>query len=79
MSNEVEREQHSKRLHQKERHVARQMAIRKAYKLPSDQAHKYHKVSGLTCGSSNCVMCGNPRKFFGELTIQERKFHQITE
>jgi hypothetical protein len=76
MSNELHREQHSKRLHQKERHIARQMSIRKAHSFPLDEAHKYHKVSGTTCGDSNCVMCGNPRKFFGERTIQERRFDQ---
>lgn len=27
---------------------------------------------GCNC---SCWMCGNPRKYFGELTIQERKAH----
>ena len=36
--------------------------------------HRYHKKNALNCGDSNCVMCGNPRKFFGEKTMQERKF-----
>lgn len=34
------------------------------------------KTNGLTCGDSNCSMCGNPRKFFGEPTLQEKKFDQ---
>jgi len=25
----------------------------------------------------SCYMCGNPRKYFKELTIQERKFYEI--
>lgn len=79
MSNELHREQHSKRLQQKDNHIARQMSIRKAHKFPDDKAHKYHKVSGTTCGDSHCVMCGNPRKFFGERTIQERRFDQVVE
>jgi len=24
----------------------------------------------------SCWMCGNPRKYFGEVTVQERKFNQ---
>jgi sensor c-di-GMP phosphodiesterase-like protein len=24
----------------------------------------------------SCWMCGNPRKYFGEVTVQERKFKQ---
>ena len=79
MSNEVEREQHSKRIHQKQRHIARQMHIRKVHKFPEDQAHKYHKLSGTTCGSSKCMMCGNPRKFLGELTIQEKRQKQLVD
>ena len=38
--------------------------------------HAYAKRSATTCGDSNCVMCGNPRKFFKEKTIQEKRFEQ---
>ena len=76
MSNEQQRQQHSKRLFQKENHIARQMKIRKAHNFPQDTAHKYHKLSGTTCGDANCAMCGNPRKFFDLPTIQERRFDQ---
>lgn len=38
--------------------------------------HYLDKTNGLTCGDSNCAMCGNPRKFYGQKTIQERKFDQ---
>ena len=64
MSDSNDKEKHSKRIQQKENHVSRQMDIRKAHSFPADEAHKYHKLSGTTCGDSNCVMCGNPRKFF---------------
>ena len=76
MSDENAKLKHSKRIHQKENHVSRQMEIRKVHNFPDDEAHKYHKLSGTTCGDSNCVMCGNPRKFFDEKTIQEKKFIQ---
>lgn len=76
MSDENDKLKHSERLHQKENHIRKQMDIRKSHKFPEDEAHKYHKVSGTTCGDPKCHMCGNPRKFFGEETIQERKHKQ---
>lgn len=79
MSNESHKLKHSERLAQKDTHIKRQMKIRKAHGFPADEAHKYHKVSGVTCGDSNCVMCGNPRKFFKERTIQEKRFIQSAE
>ena len=39
--------------------------------------HRFHKKNALNCGDSNCVMCGNPRKFFNEKTISERRFEAI--
>lgn len=30
-----------------------------------------------TPSACSCWMCGNPRKFFGELTVQEKKFLDI--
>jgi hypothetical protein len=76
MSDMEDKLKHSKRIHQKENHVSRQMDIRKSHNFPEDEAHKYHKMSGTNCGDSNCVMCGNPRKFFKEKTIQEKSFEQ---
>ena len=80
MSDEQDKLKHSKRQQQKENHINRQMNIRKAHSFgaggidsANDSPHRYHKVSGMTCGDANCVMCGNPRKFFGELTLQEQR------
>jgi hypothetical protein len=44
--------------------------------MPVENPHAYAKRSATTCGDSNCVMCGNPRKFFKEKTIQEKRFEQ---
>lgn len=41
-----------------------------------NQPHRYAKIHALTCGDSHCAMCGNPRKFFNEKTLQEKKFDQ---
>lgn len=82
MSNEQSKAAHGRRIQQKNRHIARQVRIRQAHKFPGintgkiDSPHRYHKKSGVTCGDSNCVMCGNPRKFFKELTMQELRLMQ---
>lgn len=81
MSHEEHKEKRSKRIGQKIRHMIRQFKIHRA--LANDdryedlkEAHRYHKISGATCGNSNCMMCGNPRKFFKQRTIQEERFIQ---
>lgn len=82
MGNQVARYKHSKRIHRKVAHIERQVGIRKAHSFPNygtpgvsahESPHRYHKVSGVTCGSSTCAMCGNPRKFFDERTMQEQR------
>jgi hypothetical protein len=82
MSNEESKLAHGRRIQQKNRHIARQVRIRQAHKFPGintgkvDSPHRYHKTSGVTCGDSHCAMCGNPRKFFKELTMQEKRWLQ---
>ena len=74
----LEKELHGKRIQQKERYIKRQVKIAKAHgvEVRNGEEHRYAKHSATTCGDSNCVMCGNPRKFFKERTIQEKKFMQ---
>ena len=86
MSDETDKIKHSKRQQQKENHINRQMSIRKAHAFDlggvmgfSNNPHRYHKVSGVTCGNSNCFACGNPRKFFDERTMQEQRAMQDVE
>jgi hypothetical protein len=76
MSNQVERFKHSKRLQRKHAAVKKQVKIAKAYDFPTTNKHRFAKTHATTCGDSNCFMCGNPRKFFRERTIQERSFEQ---
>jgi len=82
MSKEIDRYKHSKRIARKMAHIVRQMGIRQAHAFnissadqvgDYDNPHRYHKVSGMTCGDSRCAMCGNPRKFFNERTLQEQR------
>lgn len=78
MSHEQDKTHHSKRIHQKQTKISNKMKLAKEYGLGHalKTPHKYHKVSLFSCGDANCVMCGNPRKFFKEKTMQERKFEQ---
>lgn len=69
---------HSKRIQQKENHINKQVKIAKSYGIPvkPGEEHYLAKHSATNCGDPNCVMCGNPRKFFKEPTIQEKRFAQ---
>ena len=88
MAQPTDKSVRGRRLQQKNRHIARQMSIRRAHAFSNygtpgvaahESPHRYHKVSGTTCGDSNCVMCGNPRKFFNERTMQEQRQMQDVE
>jgi hypothetical protein len=79
----VEKQKRQKRIQQKIRHVEKQLKLRKRSSFAIQhldkvikQPHRLQKRSAYTCGNPNCVMCGNPRKFFGESTIQEQSFKQ---
>ena len=63
----------SQRIHDDRVHAKRQVKIAKAHGFPVDSAHRFEKTYAMTCGDSNCAMCGNPRKFFKEVTQQEKK------
>lgn len=76
MTNPDQKEHHEKRIQQKDRHVKRQVDIRKKHGMTTEEGHRYHKMSGMNCGIPNCVFCANPRKTFNELTIQEKSFMQ---
>ncbi len=77
MSHEDAKIKHSKRLHDEETHIKKQVKIAKAYGVPLTEPHRLAKHHVMDCGNPKCVMCGNPRKVFGEKTIQEKKFDEI--
>ena len=54
--------------------IERQKRIANNWKLPVKNPHRFSKMKATNCGDPNCVMCGNPRKFFKERTLQEKKF-----
>lgn len=77
MSHEDAKIKHSKRLHDDETHIKKQVRIAKAYGVPVTEPHRLAKHHVMDCGNPKCMMCGNPRKVFGEKTIQEKKFDEI--
>lgn len=78
MSDPNEKYQHGLRRFRNETAVKKQLNILRSYALSSltQPQHKYNKRHALNCGDSRCWMCGNPRKFFNEPTIQEKRFSQ---
>ena len=77
MSDQYAKDKHSKRLHADETHVRkRTKLIKEVQHREVKEPHKLHKVTGMNCGNPHCVLCMNPRKSFGEMTIQEKKFYQ---
>ena len=76
MSTEEDKFKHSKRLLKDENAVKKQVKIAKSAGMPVDKPHKFAKHHALDCGNPNCIMCGNPRKLFKELTTQEKRLFQ---
>lgn len=76
MGNQVERFKHTRRIAKKARAIKKQKYIAMAKGYPVGPENRLSKQHVASCGDSNCAMCGNPRKFFKELTIQEKRFTQ---
>ena len=84
MSTEADKFNHSKRLQQSENAVKKQVKIAKAHGLTDkDKAikepHRLEKHHAMDCGQPGCMLCGNPRKLWHELTAQEKRMFQETE
>ena len=76
MSTEEDKFKKSKRILKDENAIRKQLKIAKAHNAPVESPHQFAKHHAMNCGNPNCVMCGNPRKTFGELTYQEQKLFQ---
>jgi hypothetical protein len=83
MSDELSKKRHSRRLQLDENAINKQVRIAKDYNMHQNskwkyitQPHRNHKKHILNCGDSHCSMCGNPRKWFKEKTMQEKRFEQ---
>lgn len=76
MSHEEDKFNHSRRLHQEQAAIDKQVRIAKEFGIPIKEPHKLHKHHVMNCGNPKCIMCSNPRKVFKEKTMQERRFEQ---
>jgi hypothetical protein len=80
MSDSNDRERHSKRLHQEQTAVNRQLKIAKQHGLGEkfeDQPHRLAKHHAMDCGNPQCPLCGNPRRTHKDpLTAQEKRQQQ---
>jgi hypothetical protein len=65
----------AKRIRNTKRAINRQtkLAKRSFGQWRTDQPHRYAKMHALNCGIPGCVMCANPRRIWGQKTIQEYK------
>ena len=76
----MDKEKRQKRIQQKENHIKKQVKLAKSYNFPDvKEPHRYAKTTWADCGNPNCFMCGNPRKFFKEITIQEKKHNEYAD
>jgi len=76
MSTEEDKIKHSKRIHQDEVAINKQVKIAKAFSIDVKEPHKLAKHHALDCGISNCPVCSSPRRTYGEVTKQEQSFKQ---
>jgi hypothetical protein len=79
MSTEQDRFKNSQRRLRDESAVKKQTKIAKAHGVLVEEPHKFAKHHAMDCGNPGCMMCGNPRKTFNELTAQEKRLFQDTE
>ena len=84
MSNDLARYLNSQRRHKTDVAISRQVRIAKQHGLTSKdksvkEPHRMAKHHAMDCGQPGCVMCGNPRKLFKEVTMQEKRLFQDVE
>jgi hypothetical protein len=82
MSNEFDKIKHSRRLHQEEAAIKKQVKIAKTNGLTNKdikEPHRLAKHHAMNCGDPKCVMCSNPRRTWNELTMQEKRLFQEME
>ena len=66
MSSEFEKEKRSKRIHDEETNIKRQVKIAKSHGLTEKdktikEAHRLSKHHAMNCGTPGCIFCSNPR------------------
>jgi hypothetical protein len=83
MSTPEDRLHHSRRLHQEDAAIQRQVKIARQRGLGNsdkavEQPHRLAKKHAMDCGNPKCYLCSNPRHNGSKdkLTVQERRMYQ---
>jgi hypothetical protein len=76
MSKDEDKIKHSRRISKKRTAIQKQVKIAKAHGITVREYHRYAKHHALNCGRPHCMLCSNPRRTWGEKTIQEKKFEK---
>ena len=84
MSRQDEKDRRNQRLHDEETAIKRQVKIAKSHGLTNSdkhikEPHRHAKHHAMDCGQPGCMLCGNPRKIFNEITKQEKSFNQTSK
>lgn len=84
MRTEQDKLKNSRRRHADEIAINRQVKIAKEHGLTEQdraikEPHRMIKHHAMDCGQPGCVLCGNPRKLFNQLTTQEKRLFQDVE
>jgi hypothetical protein len=74
-----ERDKRNLRIQRDENAIRKQAKIARAHGMDVKEPHKFVKHHAMDCGQPGCVMFGNPRKTFSELTTQEKRLFQDVE
>jgi hypothetical protein len=76
MSESEQRAKHSRRISKKRSATIRQVRIAQAHGITVKEYHRYAKHHAMNCGRPHCMLCTNPRRTWGEKTMQEKRFEQ---
>jgi hypothetical protein len=81
VSSENDKIKNSRRRQKDQDAVIKQVKIAKAHGLTDKdlavkEPHRMAKHHAMDCGRPGCMLCGNPRKIFKELTTQEKRMYQ---
>lgn len=85
MSDQEQKDKHSKRLQKDENAINKQLKIIKNHNhfgdisksIDEKEPHRLSKHHAMDCGNPDCYICGNPRKTHKDkLTLQEKSFEQ---
>ena len=74
-----ERVKKNLRMQRDENAIKKQVKIARTHGMNVKEPHKFAKHHAMDCGQPGCVLCGNPRKTFSELTTQEKRLFQDVE